>query len=236
MRIAITRVPGKEEGDRELCARYGHTCVTVSPLTAILHREKVEEFIVAVEKESFEAIFFTSAITARAIAPRLKKHPRLIAIGPQTAAALEKGGVHAEILPSFYSRDLVPYLGEWVRGRRIGIPRADVPDDGLAQSIRDAGGEAIEIRCYSLRPTHDRLPLEGVDAVLFTSSLSFREAVWENRSDLLLIAIGENTARMMQESGMNPAVVGNGSLAGSLEALNRFIERKNLHPQHSGEC
>ncbi|MDD1674571.1 MAG: uroporphyrinogen-III synthase [Methanomicrobiales archaeon] len=235
MRIAITRVPGKEGGDRDLCIRYGHSCSSVSPLTATVHKEKVVEFVTAVENGCFDAIFFTSAITALAIAPLLKKYPRVIAIGPQTAEALGKGGVRAETLPSFYSRDLVPYLGDWVRGRRIGIPRADVPDDGLVQGIRDAGGDAIEIRCYSLYPSHNKLPLEGMDAVLFTSALSFREAVWEDRHGLLLIAIGENTARAMREGGKKPAVVGNGSLAGSLEALNHFVAGKNQHIHHRGE-
>lgn len=233
MRIAVTRVPGKEQGDRELCARYGHTCFTVSPLAAILHEEKVKEFIAAVEKGLFDAIFFTSAITARAIAPSLKTYPRVIAIGPQTAAALRTAGVQTEILPSFYSRDLLPYLGDWIRGRRIGIPRADVQDDGLVEGIRIAGGEAIEIHCYSLFPTGQTLLLEGADALLFTSALSFRMAVWQNHEGLLMIAIGEKTALEMRQGGISPSVVGNGSLAGTLEALNRFI---GARPPRAQDC
>jgi uroporphyrinogen-III synthase len=197
--------------------------------------DKVQGFAAAVAQGAFDAIFFTSAITAQAIAPLLCTYPRVIAIGPQTAATLERGGVHAEMLPSFYSRDLVPYLGSWIQGRRIGIPRADVPDDGLVQGIRNAGGEAVEIRCYALRPSRTPLPLAGADAVLFTSALSFREAVWEFREGILLMAIGKNTARAMQQGGFPPAITGDGSLAGCLAALNRYIHEKNPHTSGNGD-
>jgi uroporphyrinogen-III synthase len=201
-----------------------------------VYTDKVQEFAAAVARGAFDAIFFTSAITARAIAPLLGTYPRVIAIGPQTAATLEHGGVHAEMLPSYYSRDLVPFLGTWIRGRRIGIPRADVPDDGLAQEIRNAGGEPVEIRCYALTPSHTPLPLAGADAVLFTSALSFRKAVWEFRAGLLLMAIGENTARAMQEGGYPPVVTGDGSLAGSLAALNRYVHGDTVDATERGDC
>jgi len=219
MRIAITRVPGKESRDSDLCRRYGHECYTVSPLTAEVYPDRIRAFADAANRGEYDCIFFTSALPARLIAPLLARRIRIIAIGPQTARALAEAGVDAEMLPSFYSRDFVPFVGSWLRGRRVGIPRADVPNPALLEAIAAAGGSAEEVRCYSLQKSGVPLDLAGADALLFTSALSFREAVWDRREGLLLMAIGERTAEAMRERGIEPAVVGDGSIRGTLRAL-----------------
>jgi uroporphyrinogen-III synthase len=224
MKIAVTRLEKKAAGDRALCARYGHECYTISPLRADLMMDRVDEFVDAVHRGEFDCIFFSSALPAEIVGPRLKRWPRVIAIGPKTAETLGAFGIEAETLPAFYSRDLVPYLGDWIRGRRIGIPRADVPNPALLDGIIRAGGTVKEVRVYTLVPTGVELALEDADAVLFTSAMSFRQARWHRRPDLLLIAIGEITADAMRAGGCEPAVIGDGSLEGTLAALNRYQE------------
>ena len=221
MKIAITRLEKKAAGDRALCASYGHDCYTVSPLRAELRMERVAAFVDAAHRGEFDCLFFSSALPAAIVGPRLERWPRVIAIGPKTAEVLRGFGIEAEVLPTFYSRDFVPYLGEWLRGRTVGIPRADVPNPGLLGAIADAGGTVREERVYALIPTGAELALDAADAVLFTSAMSYREARWHPRVDLLLVAIGEITAGAMRAGGHPPAVVGDGSLAGTLEALNR---------------
>jgi uroporphyrinogen-III synthase len=224
MKIAITRLERKAAGDRALCARYGHECYTVSPLRADLRMDRVAEFVDAVHRGEFDCIFFSSALPAEIIGPRLKRWPRMIAIGPKTAETLGTFGIEAETLPAFYSRDLVPFLGDWIRGRTIGIPRADVPNPALIDGIARAGGTARETRIYSLVPTGIEMALDGADGLLFTSAMSFREARWRPRPGLILIAIGEITADAMREGGHEAAVVGDGSLAGTIAALNRHLQ------------
>ncbi|SCL76498.1 uroporphyrinogen-III synthase [Methanoculleus chikugoensis] len=224
MKIAITRLENKAAGDRALCATYGHDCYTVSPLRADLRPERVDTFVEAVHRGEFDCLFFSSALPAAIVGPRLERWPRVIAIGPKTAEVLRGFGIEAEVLPTFYSRDFVPYLGEWLRGRTVGIPRADVPNPGLLGAIATAGGTVREERVYALVPTGSELALDGAEAVLFTSAMSYREARWQPRDDLLLVAIGEITADAMRAGGHPPAVVGDGSLAGTLEALNRHAE------------
>ncbi|MDR9816304.1 MAG: uroporphyrinogen-III synthase [Candidatus Methanoculleus thermohydrogenotrophicum] len=224
MKIAITRLENKAAGDRALCASYGHDCYTVSPLRAEIRMERVAAFVDAVHRDAFDCLFFTSALPAMIIAPRLTRWPRVIAIGPKTAEILQESGIEAEILPAFYSRDFVPYLGDWLRGRTVGIPRADVPNPGLLRGITAAGGEYHEERIYALVPTGEELDLDDAGAVLFTSAMSYREAKWQPRDDLLLVAIGDVTADAMRAGGHPPAVVGDGSLAGTLDALNRYLE------------
>jgi uroporphyrinogen-III synthase len=53
--------------------------------------------------------------------------------------------------------------------------------------------------------------------------MSFRKAVWAPRPDLLVMAIGEITADAMRSAGTSPAVIGDGSLEGTLAALNAYL-------------
>jgi uroporphyrinogen-III synthase len=223
MKIAVTRLAGKEKSDAARCAASGHSCYSVHPLRSAIREDTITEFVDAVDRGEFDCIFFTSALPAKIIAPLLGRFPRVIAIGPQTAKELQQHDIDCEVLTSFYSRDFVPYLGDWIRGKRIGIPRADVPNPGLMGAITVAGGIPAEFRCYSLEPTGDELDLAGAGAVLFTSAMSFKEAVWTPHPDLLVMAIGEITADAMRTGGTYPAIVGDGSLEGSLGALNAYL-------------
>lgn len=222
MLIAITRLAEKAGKDADLCARYGHTCYTVSPLRAELITENIDRFVAGANAGKFDAIFFTSALPAKVIAPRLRPDTgaRIVAIGPQTARTLKDGGLDSETLPSYYSADFAPHLGNWLKGRRVGIPRAAVPNPNLLQAIRDFGGEACEYPVYALVPTGGDLDTERADVVLFTSASSFTKARWTQRAGQIVAAIGTVTAAAMEKAGVVPGVVGDGSLAGTLAALN----------------
>ncbi|WP_048062179.1 uroporphyrinogen-III synthase [Methanocorpusculum labreanum] len=230
MQIAITRLAEKGTKDQALCEKYGHSARIVSPLQAELNASLVQTFVLAANDGEFDAIFFTSAYPAKHIGLLLNreitKRCRVIAIGPQTAKILHEQGVAAETLPTFYSRDFVPYLGNWIEGKRIGIPRADVPNPELIRAIEDAGGLAFEYRCYGLVPTGEFLDLEGVDVVLFTSANSFSQARLPDLTRIIPAAIGEITAERMKEGGVTPIVVGDGSLEGTLIALNGYLKKQ----------
>jgi len=225
MKIAVTRLAGKEKSDAARCAAAGHTCFSVHPLKSAVCEDRIEAFVGACDRGEFDCIFFTSALPAKLIAPRLGRFPRVIAIGPQTAQELRQCDIDCEILTSFYSRDFVPYLGDWIRGKRIGIPRADVPNPGLMDSISAAGGIPSEYRCYRLEPTGSELDLGGAGAILFTSAMSFTKAHWTPRPGLLIMAIGEITAEAMRKGGAIPVIVGDGSLEGALGALNGYLAK-----------
>jgi len=226
MKIAVTRLAGKEGSDAARCAKFGHQCYSVHPLRSEVKQSAVTAFIEAVDGGEFDCLFFTSALPAKMIAPLLNRVPRVIAIGPQTAKELQSYEIECETLPGFYSRDFVPYLGDWIAGKHIGIPRADVPNPDLLKAIAAAGGIAHEFRCYSLEPTGQNLHLEGAGAVLFTSAMSYTKAIWTPRDELLIMAIGDITATAMQKGETYPVVVGDGSLEGTLAALNIYLREK----------
>jgi uroporphyrinogen-III synthase len=226
MKIAVTRLAGKEKNDAVRCAQYGHTCYSVHPLHSEIKTGEIRAFVEAVNRNAFDCLFFTSALPAKLIAPLLNRTPRIIAIGPQTAKELQQFEIECETLPSFYSRDFVPYVGDWIRGKHIGIPRADVPNPSLIDAISAAGGAPHEFRCYRLEPTGESLDLNSAEAILFTSALSFAKAIWSWHPDLVVIAIGDITATAMQRAGIKPLVIGDGSLEGSLRALNDYLAKK----------
>ena len=230
MKIAVTRLAGKEKSDAARCAASGHSCYSVHPLRSEVREEAITAFVSAVDRDEFDCIFFTSALPAKLIAPRLGRFPRVIAIGPQTAKELRQHDIDCEVLTSFYSRDFVPFLGDWIQGKRIGIPRADVPNPDLMNAITVAGGIPKEFRCYSLESTGNELDLADAGAILFTSAMSFKKAVWTPHPGLLLMAIGEITAAAMRTGGTDPAVVGDGSLEGTLGALNRYLAGQGEKP------
>jgi len=229
MKIAVTRLLGKEKNDAERCALFGHTCYSVHPLCSKIRKSEITSFVEAVDRSEFDCLFFTSALPAKIIAPLLNRLPRVIAIGPQTAKELRQYEIDCETLTSFYSRDFVPYLGDWIKGKHIGIPRADVPNPALIDAITGAGGIPHEFRCYGLEPTGESLNLDGADAILFTSTMSFTKAVWTRQPDLLVMAIGDITAAAMRAAGVSPAVVGDGSLEGSMMALNDYLTRQRKY-------
>ena len=226
MKIAITRLAEKGEADQEICSQYGHIPVFVHPLYAEYNASLANRFVLSANQGEFDAIFFTSAYPAKKIAPLLDRSSlrktRVIAIGPETQRILHEFGIPAEILPSFYSKSLAPYLGTWIEGKTIGIPRADVPNAALISSLEDAGGIVYEYRVYKLQPTNDVLNLDGCDAILFTSSSSFTKANLPDISGIRKLAIGEITAAAMRKAGVEPDIIGNGSLEGTLQNLEKM--------------
>jgi uroporphyrinogen-III synthase len=225
MKIAITRLRGKELDDQNRCLRRGHDCYPVIPLSSEIDQDQIDLFIEQVKEEKFDCIFFTSALPAVKIGPLLSRCPlpRVVAIGPQTAKALRESGIPCEVLQEFYSRAFVPYLGDWIAGKKIGIPRSDAPNPDLLNAITAAGGIPVEFRIYSLIPTYEELDLREAEAVLFTSALSFKSAIWRRREDMIVIAIGDVTASVMESAGISPDVTGDGSLEGTLDELNMYL-------------
>ncbi len=230
MKIAITRLENKAAGDRALCASYGHDCYTVSPLRAELRPERVDAFVEAVHRGGeFDCLFFSSALPAAVVGPKLERWPpgdRHRAEDRRSPPGVrDRGGGPP---PTFYSRDFVPpYLGEWLRGRTVGIPRADVPNPGLLGGAIAAAGGELSGRSGST-PSSPRVPNSHLTPPTPSSSRApcpTGEARWQPRDDLLLVAIGEITADAMRAGGHPPGGRRGGRVArGNLEALNRYAE------------
>jgi uroporphyrinogen-III synthase len=142
--------------------------------------------------ERYDWLIFTSVNGVSAFWERLARAgaddaalrplPRIAAIGPATARALERRGVRAEFVPEEYVAEaIVDGLGR-VEGQWILLPRAEIAREALADELGRRGAVVHEIAAYRTLPASpDPQGLaelrRGVDAVTFTSSSTVRNFV-----------------------------------------------------------
>ncbi|HET7089930.1 MAG TPA: uroporphyrinogen-III synthase [Anaerolineae bacterium] len=140
---------------------------------------------------SYQWVVFTSVNGVAAVWDRLVAMGKdgrafdgiqVAAIGPATARALGKRGIHAHFIPDEYIAEaIVDGLGE-VRGHRILLPRADIAREALAVALERRGAIVHENAAYRTLPAApDSQGLtelrRGVDAITFTSSSTVRNFV-----------------------------------------------------------
>jgi uroporphyrinogen-III synthase len=116
----------------------------------------------------------------------------------------------------------VEYLGD-IRGKKIGIARAEVPNRELTESLQSKGALLFEAPAYSLESAENdfMVMIKDAEAVIFTSAKSFGSSGFNKdcSKNIKVAAIGEKTADAMRKCGIVPDVVGNGTLEKCLELL-----------------
>jgi uroporphyrinogen III methyltransferase/synthase len=143
----------------------------------------------AIERlHGYDWVIFTSVNGVRYFFQRLERNRedvralrgvRLGAIGPKTAAALEKRGLRLDLVPAVYRAEaLIDSLAlEEVHGKRFLLPRAAKAREILPEKLREMGAEVDVISAYeTVRPPEKgdrvrRLLQKGeIDCITFTSS------------------------------------------------------------------
>ncbi|TMM05088.1 MAG: uroporphyrinogen-III C-methyltransferase [Actinobacteria bacterium] len=192
----------------------------------------------------YDLICLTSPNGARVLFDRLRDAgldaralagARVAAIGPGTAAALERHGITADIVPDrFVAEGLIEALAD-VPVRRALIARAADARDVLPAALRQRGAEVDVMPLYETVPEPlDQTHLEQAeraDYVTFTSSSTVRfflSAAGERLgSGARLISIGPVTSAALRERGLEPHVeAGRHDIEGLVEALVRDAEER----------
>ena len=185
---------------------------------------------------TFDWIVFTSAngvdhFMARVLATgdvRDLKGVRLCAVGPATAAHVTRYGIRVDLTPDEHRAealiDAFKDLGD-LRGTRFLLPRGDIAREVLADELREAGAEVVEVVAYrTLVGSPERggdydlyrmLLDRQIDAVTFTSASTVRNFVAvvgrEQASDLLrttvVASIGPVTAEAAQQLDIETTVM-----------------------------
>ncbi|HET8655031.1 MAG TPA: uroporphyrinogen-III synthase [Longimicrobiaceae bacterium] len=141
---------------------------------------------------------------------------RVAAIGPATAAALERHGVRADLVPErFVSESIADRLDEKgvdLRGARVLLPRADLARAALPELLRERGALVDEVTAYRIVPDSDaadeaRAALDAgeVDFVTFTAGSTVRyfvDAVGADVGRARVASIGPITSAALRELGM----------------------------------
>jgi uroporphyrinogen-III synthase len=170
---------------------------------------------------------------------RSDTRPKVAAIGPKTAGALQAHGVMPDFVPDKYISDsILPGLGD-IQGKRILLPRAEIARKALPEAIARAGGIVHEIAVYKTLPARpDPTGLAalqaGVDWITFTSPSTVRNFIGIVRSHHMdpfhlagepkVACLGPITEQAAREEGFEVALVAEKSTAdGLIEALRNII-------------
>ena len=226
VKIAVTKLREKSEGIHELFRRYGHEALIISTMRAADPSDSAPLARLAemASTGAIDILIFTSALGVDKLFERglPKKGVRIVSVGPKTAKKVEEYGLTSEVIEEFSSEHFANHLGK-IRGRTVGIARAEVPNQDLINSLESSGATVVEAPAYRLEPAgciSDDI-LEEADAVIFTSARSFEYSGFhrDGKRKTILAAIGEKTAEAMRKHGFEPDIVGDGTLEKCLDLL-----------------
>jgi uroporphyrinogen III methyltransferase/synthase len=187
-RIVITRPRGQALSFAAALARYG----AVPILCPVIRIDSLPDSAVLDtalrQLGRYDWIVFTSVngvthfwsrVSALQIEQPLLDSLRLAAVGPATAHALARVGLHAQLIPVQYvAEHLADAFGD-VRGQSFFLPRSAIARDTLAKTLRQRGASVDDVPIYQTTPeTPDATELRelnaGVDVVSFTSASAVR--------------------------------------------------------------
>jgi uroporphyrinogen-III synthase len=165
--------------------------------------------------------------------------PRVAAIGPGTAAALERRGVHPDYVPAEYVAEALAAGLPVAEGARVLMLRADIARATLRERLEARGARVDDVAAYrtitgTAQAGSDQTesePSPAVDAVTFTSSSTVRgflNAGGRVPEGAAVVCIGPVTARTARELGLRvDAVAQLYTLEGLVEALVRHFGGAN---------
>lgn len=221
MKIAVTKLEEKSEGIKELFQRFGHEALVIPTMRAAPPTDPAPMLLLAetASKGELDILIFTSALGVEKFFEKAipKDNVRIVSVGPKTADKVKEYGLRSEVITNFSSEHFAEYLGD-IRGKTVGIARAEVPNTELTSSLKAKGASVIEAPVYSLVPGKSIAgALKDVDAVIFTSAKSFEFSGFDSKiKSIKVIAIGQKTANAMRKHGIEPDIVGNGTLENCL--------------------
>jgi uroporphyrinogen III methyltransferase / synthase len=153
---------------------------------------------------------------------------RLCAVGPSTASRLHRFGIRVDLMPDEFRADAIgdalKASGNLAR-TRILLPRGDIARDKLAEELRAAGADVVDVVAYRTVPAgpdrdsdYDvyRMLLDRqIDAVTFASASAVRNFVamlgQDQAADLLkstvVASIGPVTAEAAEQLGVHTTVM-----------------------------
>jgi len=163
-------------------------------------------------------------LRARERGPEALAGARVAAIGPATAAALERFGCRVDLTPTEYVAEA---LADGLRGRlapgaRVLLPRAAEAREVLVRELAAMGARVDEVPAYRTRPAsegaarlREALAARQVDVVTFTSPSTVRHFAALFRpgelrtlmADVVVAAIGPITRAAAAAVGLTARVV-----------------------------
>ena len=223
MKVAVTRLQEKEENTVELFEKYNIEAITVPTIRSRPPQDpaSLDLLVRMVSEQGIDLLIFTSSLGVSKFFEKcdsVSSDTTILSVGPKTAQKVNEFGYPSEVLESFSSDKFAEYLKDRAQGKVIGIARAGVPNPELVVDLESLGATVVEGVCYELESAPNELKrmiaAHKIDAVVITSTKSFLSAGLENTdvSGVVMVAIGPKTAKGMTDAGVDPDVVGGGTL------------------------
>jgi uroporphyrinogen III methyltransferase / synthase len=211
--VAVTRARAQASGLaarlRELGAEVLETpAIRIEPRSVLLARPETYDLICFTSPNGVRAYFEALGSDARALGG-----VTVAAIGPGTAAELERRGIRADVVPErFVAEGLLEALPD-VRGKSVLVARAAEARDVLPDGLRERGASVHVVALYDTVPeplsADERRALEGATYVTFTSSSTVRfflEGGGAVSDGARVVSIGPVTSDTLREHGIEPHV------------------------------
>jgi uroporphyrinogen III methyltransferase / synthase len=232
IRVIVTRAKEQSRELIEMLEAAGAEVVAVPVIQTVPPEDKSGIDKAIGRLSSYDYAVFTSVNALKFLLLRmgeLGKGPeelkglRIVAVGPKTAAALEKNGLSADIIPDESRAEgiVLAMSGEDIKGKKFLYPRAEVAREVLPEALRAAGAVVDVLTVYrTVAPEGLSGVIEGAlsggahTVVTFTSSstvTNFLNAAGPKAAGLLsgmdIACIGPVTAKTCEEAGLNVNVI-----------------------------
>jgi uroporphyrinogen III methyltransferase/synthase len=242
-RIVLTRAPEQARELSHVLEGMGAE-ILLLPMVVFAPPEHTEALDSALRKlDGFRVILFTSQNAVRFFVGRCRhlgmKTSRLVspghliaAVGPATADAAMQEGLRVDLVAKNHNGEaLVEELRGSLAGRDVLLPRSDLADDLLPNSLREAGVRVTDVVAYrTLAPPAldpriiTKIRRAEVDAIVFASPSSFHNLCASIEASELarlsariqFAAIGATTARALREAGARVEIEASESSAAGL--------------------
>ena len=211
--VAVTRARAQASALaarlRELGAEVLETpAIRIEPRPVLLARPEQYDVICFTSPNGVSVYFEALGRDARALAGAI-----VAAIGPGTAAELERHGISADVVPErFVAEGLLEALPD-VRGKSVLVARAAEARDVLPDGLRKRGASVHVVPLYDTvaepLSAEQRRALEGATYVTFTSSSTVRSFLDGDRAlpeAVRVVSIGPVTSQTLREHGIEPHV------------------------------
>ena len=204
MRLGLTTTPDRIRTLMPEVSRLGFDPIPLPCIRVDVMPGGIEKLAAAASDA--DALVITStrtvAILARAGVPPLP----IIAVGPETAAAVEEAGGTVVWVGSNSVRHLADEAGHLLAGKRIILAGASNTVRESAAALEVAGGSVVSIEIYTTVPIQP--PDDPIDAVVFGSPTAVTGwLISRELPGILIGAIGPTTAASLRALGVEPDVV-----------------------------
>lgn len=227
-RVLVTRPAPQAAGLAALLRAQGAEAVTMPAIELVDAdpapiRGAIARLHERLQGGGYDDVVFTSVNGVERFAARLREAggdarsfggARLAAIGPATAAALERRGLRADLVPDTYTSAalLEALLSGPIAGRRVLLARAAQGAAALSDGLRAAGAAVDDVAVYDVRAAQadpavvERLRGGEIELVTFTSPSTVWGLVEQVGAEALggveAAVIGSVTGAAAREAGL----------------------------------